>query len=68
MKRALFLALALLAAACGPKIVPEPPAVAVPKYPDFLFPSVPLNVGTPAAVDRHTAAFAEAVEALANSS
>ena len=53
--RALVVIVALLAAACGPKTLPAPPSVAVPKYPDYLFPSVPQALGPPAAVDRHTA-------------
>jgi tetratricopeptide (TPR) repeat protein len=57
MKRALVVAVVLLAAACGAKTIPAPPAVAVPKFPDLLFPTVPAAVGTPAAVDRHTAAW-----------
>ena len=54
-QRAIVSVVILLAVACGPKTLPEPPAVAVPKYPDFMFPSVPQVLGPPAAVDRHTA-------------
>jgi len=53
--RALALSLLLLAAACGPKLPPAPPAAAVPKYPDLIVPSVPRDLGTPAAIERHFA-------------
>jgi tetratricopeptide (TPR) repeat protein len=53
--RALALSLLLLAAACGPKLPPSPPAAAVPRYPDLILPSVPRGFGTPAAIERHFA-------------
>jgi tetratricopeptide (TPR) repeat protein len=60
MRRAVVIALlvaATAAAACGPKLPPSPPAVTSPKYPDYVVPSVPGGVGTPAAVERHLAAW-----------
>jgi tetratricopeptide (TPR) repeat protein len=45
----------LVLAACAPKTVPVPPAVATPKYPDYIFPAPPPGVGTPAAIERHQA-------------
>jgi tetratricopeptide (TPR) repeat protein len=42
-------------AACGPKKLEPPPTVAAAKFPDFIFPAVPANVGTPAAQERHQA-------------
>jgi tetratricopeptide (TPR) repeat protein len=53
--RTIVLTVLVLAAACGPKTLPSPPSVAVPKYPEFIFPGVPQTLGPPAAVDRHTA-------------
>jgi tetratricopeptide (TPR) repeat protein len=47
--------LLVVAAGCGPKLPPSPPAVTSPKFPDFLTPDVPRGVGTPAAVERHMA-------------
>lgn len=59
MKRPLLACAALwaitLAAGCGPKLPPEPPAVATPRYPDFITPTLPPGAGPPAAVDRHQA-------------
>ena len=55
MKRALLLCLLAVAAACGPKTPPMPPAVATPKFPDYIFPAAPPGVGTPAAIERHQA-------------
>jgi tetratricopeptide (TPR) repeat protein len=46
-------ALLVLLAACAARTPPVPPAVTVPKFPDYLFPAPPANVGTPAAVERH---------------
>jgi tetratricopeptide (TPR) repeat protein len=57
MRRLAAICLVLTAAACGPKPVPAPPAVAVPRFPDFIYPAPPNGVGTPAAIDRHQAAW-----------
>lgn len=53
MKRALALALALVAASCASTAPVPPPAITTPRYPDFIVPSVPQGVGTPVAIDRH---------------
>jgi tetratricopeptide (TPR) repeat protein len=50
-----MLGLVTLSAACGPKKLEPPPTVAVAKYPDFIFPSAPDDLGTPAAQERHKA-------------
>jgi tetratricopeptide (TPR) repeat protein len=55
MKRAALVCLLVLAAACAAKTIPAPPAVTTPKYPDYIFPTPPPGVGTPAAVERHQA-------------
>jgi tetratricopeptide (TPR) repeat protein len=55
MKRAAVTCLLILAAACAPKTPPAPPAVATPKYPDYIFPAPPAGIGTPAAIERHQA-------------
>ena len=55
MRRALVMCLVLAAAGCAAKLPPEPPPVTSPKYPDFLVPTVPRGVGTPAAIERHMA-------------
>lgn len=57
MRRLAAICLLLGAAACGPKPVPAPPAVAAPRFPDFIYPAPPNGVGTPAAIDRHQAAW-----------
>jgi tetratricopeptide (TPR) repeat protein len=43
-----------IASACAPKNVP-PPTAAFAKFPDFVFPTVPPGLGTPATVERHKA-------------
>jgi tetratricopeptide (TPR) repeat protein len=55
MKRAAAACLLILAAACAPKTIPAPPAVATPKSPDYIFPASPAGIGTPAAIERHQA-------------
>jgi tetratricopeptide (TPR) repeat protein len=55
MRRALVVCLLVAAAGCAAKLPPSPPAVTAPKYPDYIIPSVPPGVGTPAAVERHMA-------------
>jgi tetratricopeptide (TPR) repeat protein len=46
----------LLSAACGPTAVElPPPAAASAKYPDYVFPAVVGDLGTPAALERHKA-------------
>ena len=55
IRRAAVLCVLLVAVGCGAKLPPEPPAVMVPKYPDYVVPGVPRGVGTPAAVERHMA-------------
>jgi tetratricopeptide (TPR) repeat protein len=49
---AAVLLLALLAA-CAPKTVPAPPPSGAPRFPDFVFPSAPAGIGTPAVLQRH---------------
>ncbi len=52
------IAIAVLVAAsagCAARRVELPPAVAAAKYPDFVVPIVPENLGTPAAQERHHA-------------
>jgi len=44
-----------LAAGCGPKTLEPPPTVAVARYPDFIFPTAPDDLGNPAALERHKA-------------
>jgi tetratricopeptide (TPR) repeat protein len=44
-----------LCAGCGPKVLEPPPTVAVARYPDFIFPTAPADLGTPAAQERHRA-------------
>jgi tetratricopeptide (TPR) repeat protein len=51
----LVIAVAILPAACAPKKLEMPPAPAVAKYPDFVFPAVLPDLGTPAARERHQA-------------
>jgi tetratricopeptide (TPR) repeat protein len=48
-------ALLAASAACGPNRIEPPPAVSVAKYPDFILPSVPEGLGTPAAQEGHQA-------------
>jgi tetratricopeptide (TPR) repeat protein len=55
MRRALVICLVLAAAGCAARLPPEPPPVTAPRYPDFLVPTVPRGVGTPAAIERHMA-------------
>ncbi len=55
MKRGALVCLLVLAAACAAKTIPAPPAVTTPKYPDYIFPTPPPGVGTPAAIERHQA-------------
>jgi tetratricopeptide (TPR) repeat protein len=51
-----LLGLLLLSAACGPKTLElPPPAAASSKYPDYMFPAVIGDLGTPAAQERHKA-------------
>ena len=50
------LSVLLVSAACGPKKVElPPPATASAKYPDYIFPAVIGDLGTPAAQARHKA-------------
>jgi tetratricopeptide (TPR) repeat protein len=44
-----------VSAACGPKTIEPPPVVTDAKYPDFIFPAAPADLGTPAAQERHKA-------------
>jgi tetratricopeptide (TPR) repeat protein len=55
MRRMIAVWLLVAAAGCAAKLPPSPPAITVPKYPDFIVPGVPRGVGTPAAVERHMA-------------
>ncbi len=58
MKRLFLLTLTLaLAAACAPKKIELPPTPAAAKYPDYIFPAAPADLGTPAAQERHKAAW-----------
>ena len=51
------LALLLLLSACAPRMAPAPPAVTAPKFPEFVFPAVPQELGSPAARERHDLAW-----------
>jgi len=54
--RTAIAALAIAAAACGPKKLELPPAgPAAAKYPDYVFPSPVPGLGSPAALERHQA-------------
>jgi tetratricopeptide (TPR) repeat protein len=55
IRRAIVIAWLVAAAACAAKMPPAPPAAINPRYPDYVVPSVPSGVGTPAAVERHMA-------------
>lgn len=58
LRPALHLALAALltaAAACAPKPPDLPASGGVSRYPDFIFPAAPGDMGTPAAQERHKA-------------
>jgi tetratricopeptide (TPR) repeat protein len=55
MRRTIAVCLLVAAAGCAAKLPPSPPAVTVPKYPDYIVPGVPRGLGTPAAVERHMA-------------
>ena len=57
MRALAIAALAATVASCAPRAAPLPPAVAVPRFPDFLFPAVPQGLGTPAALERHDVAW-----------
>lgn len=50
-------ALLVLLGACAARVPPAPPAVTVPRYPEFLFPAAPQGLGTPAAIERHDVAW-----------
>ncbi|CAN5874146.1 hypothetical protein BH24ACI4_BH24ACI4_12140 [soil metagenome] len=56
-RHATALALLLLLAACVPRMAPAPPAVTAPKFPDFVFPATPQNLGSPAAREQHEIAW-----------
>ena len=45
---------ALAAAACGPKPT-APPTPTAPKFPDYVFPEAPMNIGSPAAQEHQQA-------------
>src|SRR5262245_46538162 len=47
-------ALALAPAACAKKAV-APPTVVAPRFPDYVFPTPPPGLGTPATIERHKA-------------
>ena len=53
MKRAAALAVLVLLSACAAKPAPMPPTVTAPKFPDYIQPIPPPDLGTPAAVERH---------------
>jgi tetratricopeptide (TPR) repeat protein len=55
--RAVTLSLLAIAAACAPKTVAIPPASGAPKFPDFIFPSAPPGLGTPATLEHHDLAW-----------
>lgn len=42
-----------LSAACAARTAPVPPPTTAPRFPDFVFPSPPAGLGTPAALERH---------------
>ncbi|HXW06286.1 MAG TPA: tetratricopeptide repeat protein [Vicinamibacterales bacterium] len=43
------------AAACAPRAIEVPPAGMAARFPDYVFPAVPEDLGTPAARERHQA-------------
>lgn len=47
----------MLLTACAPRRIELPDPSVAARYPDFLFPAVPAGLGTPAALDRHRAAW-----------
>jgi tetratricopeptide (TPR) repeat protein len=49
--------LALAMAACAPRLDPGPPPIGAPRYPDFLYPAAPADLGTAAAAERHDIAW-----------
>ena len=53
MRRAAALAVLVLLSACAAKPAPMPPTVTAPKFPDYIQPIPPPDLGTPAAVERH---------------
>ena len=50
-------ALAAAIAACAPKMDPAPPAIGTPRFPDFIYPAAPPDLGTPASIERHDVAW-----------
>jgi tetratricopeptide (TPR) repeat protein len=50
-------ALLTAAAGCAPKGPDLPAGSGVDRYPDFIFPAVPEQLGTPASIERHKAAW-----------
>jgi tetratricopeptide (TPR) repeat protein len=48
-------AMLVLAAGCGPRRLELPPTVTAARYPDYVFPAVVADLGTPAAQERHHA-------------
>lgn len=50
---AILCAAMLAAAACAPKRLPPPPTVTTPKFPEFVFPTVPAGVAGPAISAQH---------------
>jgi tetratricopeptide (TPR) repeat protein len=51
----LLLAGLVLATACAPRAIDLPDPVITARYPDFMFPAAPDDLGTPAALERHRA-------------
>jgi tetratricopeptide (TPR) repeat protein len=54
-ERIALVAMLATATACAPAAPALPDAAAAARYPDYIYPAVPPNLGTPAAVERHKA-------------
>jgi tetratricopeptide (TPR) repeat protein len=57
IRRAVPLVLLVVIGACAPRVPPAPPATIAPKFPGFIMPTVPADLGTPAARERHDIAW-----------
>jgi tetratricopeptide (TPR) repeat protein len=53
LRSALAVLLLALTAACAAKTAPAPPPSGAPRFPEFIVPTPPSGLGTPAALERH---------------